>query len=146
MSVFSGGTPPFNPNPSSRIRVPVPGPPVLPHIPGTFYPPVTGVPMYPPWIMPPVMTEMPPPEEAPAGLPEPAREYPAGPFCFGLDKVICEQLPRSIRIGGADDSYFPGFDLPLWGFCGVLLNTLCGIMVAIILLTLLSIAFYGLVQ
>jgi len=61
-----------------------------------------------------------------------------GPFCFGLDTAICGNLPATATI-------LPGIDVPICTICGVVLNTICGVTVAIILLTILGIAFYGLV-
>lgn len=150
MSYYSGNTPPILAPPAGSPPFPGYGGPVIrpPSAPNyrlpPWFPPVVTSPM--PRIPAPTGGDLPPtPEQEQAALAD-GRMYPAGPFCFGLDKVICEQLPRQIRIGAAENSMLPGFWLPLWGFCGVLLNTLCGVLMAIIILTLLGIAFYGLLQ
>lgn len=129
-------------------------PPIVTY-PGGPYTPGINPNAPPPWVG--GMVEIPPGSGPPTdeqiraqnmGSPSP---YDSGPFCFGLDKLICEQLPAKIHIGPEPRSIMgryvtSGFDIPVQGMCGVLLNTLCGVIVAIILLTLLGVAFAAFLQ
>lgn len=76
--------------------------------------------------------------------------YQTGPFCFGLDKFICANLPATIHLGGAPSSMMerivPGIDIPVQRFCYALTNTLCAVLVLILLLSLVGIGVYGLLQ
>jgi hypothetical protein len=130
-------------------------PPYIPPVGGQNWPggtpPINPTPIpLPPWIRPQITPMDLPPTDAQVAAVNAAQDmtqYPQGPFCFGLDAAICGNLPRKIHVGptsGVMSSV--GFDIPVWGFCGALLNTLCGVMVAIILLALLGIAFSGLIQ
>lgn len=122
-------------------------PPYLPPVGGT--PPISPTPL-PPWVRPQIMPMDLPPTDAQVAAANAAvnnNTYPPGPFCFGLDGAICGNLPRVIHVGPSSGMMSSlGFDIPVWGFCGALLNTLCGVMTAIILLALLGIAFSGLIQ
>lgn len=116
------------------------GIPVLPPVFGPVSPPPPlgdpGINPLPPFVGGSATIPAMPPADMP--MPKDCGTYNQGPFCFGIDKVICEKLPCELE--------FFGGTIPLWGACGVLLNTLCGVVMAIILLTLLGIAFYGLTQ
>lgn len=115
--VYRGGTPPISSQP----------------LPPFFGGSVTGVPDTGP------MDDLPPtPEQVAAAerMGIVTGPYEPGPFCFGLDQYICENIPPTV---GA-----LGLELPAQDICKAILNAICGIVVTIILLTLLGIAFYGL--
>lgn len=128
------------------------GPPVLPPVPGTpngprdypGTPPFVGNDTtFPPWLgSASISYANPTPTAAPT-------DYLPGPYCFGIDKYICSALPETIHIGGAKSSlmerYVGGIDIPVWKFCLALTNTLCAMFIVIVLLTVLGIAFAGLV-
>jgi len=125
-------------------------PPILPPVPGTpngpsDYRPST-VPMeYPPWLGSASVTFPP----AAADPTTNTTTYEPGPYCFGLDQYICAYLPEKIHVGGAPTSIMeriaPGFDIPVWKFCYALTNALCAILALLLLLTILGIAFAGLI-
>ena len=73
----------------------------------------------------------------------PPSPYSVGPFCFGLDEFICANLPPTITLGKTRVT--AGVDIPVQDFCRALTNTLCAVLVLILLLTILGIAFFGLV-
>lgn len=119
-------------------------PPILPPVFGT--PPIAPGSL-PPFIPMPHVYSMPPPPMELDPSTAPSGDYVSGPFCFGIDKAICQTLPQTIHIGPSSGMLkSAGFDIPVWGICGVLLNVTCGVLMTIILLTILGIAFYGLVQ
>ncbi len=82
-------------------------------------------------------------------MPSPPQPYQPGPFCFGLDQYICANLPEKIHLGGSPGSLMEkavgGVDIPVQQFCLALTNVLCAVVVLVFLLTILGIAFAGLI-
>jgi hypothetical protein len=72
-----------------------------------------------------------------------------GPFCFGIDKLICSKLPPVVYLGGAPGSVMEQMmgrvGINVQQTCTALTNVICFMLVFIALLAILGIAFAGLI-
>jgi hypothetical protein len=110
------------------------------------YTPPFGIPQStPPFIGSGMVAPMPPADQ-PVGV---CQELP-GPFCFGLDTLICQSLPKTIHLGGAPSSLMErvvgGVDIPVQLSCCAVLNAICGLTIFVALTAILSIALVGLLR
>lgn len=81
---------------------------------------------------------------------QPPTPYEQGPYCFGLDKAICANLPKKLVIvpakGVGTLNFIPEVSIPAQEICKTIANLTCAIVVILFLVVVFGVGLKGLLD